>query len=70
VESHATTSPPSCSANQTANDDFPDAVGPMTATSGGVACSEFIESRNSSKEEMTRAYEQKNEHKQREKNAA
>jgi hypothetical protein len=63
VESHATTSPPSCSASQTPSDDFPEAVGPMTATSGGVACSKFIESRSSSKEEMARSDEQKDEHK-------
>ena len=34
VESHAITSPPNCSASQTPNADFPDAVGPTMATSG------------------------------------
>jgi hypothetical protein len=42
----------------------------MTATSGGVAGSKFIESRSSSKEEMTGAHEEKNKRKQGQQEAA
>src|SRR5580658_2736793 len=43
VESQASTSPPNRSANHTPSEDFPDAVGPTTATKGCSAVRGFIE---------------------------
>src|SRR5208282_6513532 len=43
VESQASTSPPNCSASHTPSADFPDAVGPTTATSGSSEVPRFIE---------------------------
>src|SRR5579872_3038859 len=43
VESQANTSPPNCSASHTPSVDFPDAVGPTTATSGSSDVPGFIE---------------------------